>query len=171
MKTHSKHSKASHSGFTLIEVLITLVIFAVGLLGLATLQLRGMQYIHSAYVRTQAQVLSYDMLDRLRANRVVAMNTNSYDWDLDAEPAALATNCATTVCTGAQMALFDIYEWRKIVSEHLPQGKGEIKKLDLGSGSRIYTIEIEWLDDRTIDVNDADDFSDRFQTFIFKAEL
>lgn len=165
-----KKKSNKQSGFTLIEVLITLVIFAVGLLGLATLQLRGMQFVHSAYIRTQVQVLSYDLLDRLRANRDLAMTTTSYDWELTAEPAALATNCATAVCTDAQMALFDIFEWRQIVSEMLPQGQGSIKQ-ETTSGHVYYTIEIKWLDKRSRDANDTSDFSDRFETFIFKAEL
>jgi type IV pilus assembly protein PilV len=171
MKIHSKHSKARLSGFTLIEVLITLVIFAVGLLGLATMQLQGMQYIHSAYVRTQAQVMSYDILDRLRANRIEAMNTNNYTWLLNADPLPLVTNCTTAVCTESQMALYDIFEWRQLVAEHLPQGRGDISFETLATGGRLYTIEIRWLDDRTIEVEDNADFNDRFQTFEFKAEL
>ena len=166
-----KQKLNSQSGFTLIEVLITLVIFAVGLLGLATLQLRGMQYIHSAYIHTQVQILSYDMLDRLRANRIEAMSNNTYTWELTADPDAPGTNCATSACTDTQMAQFDIFEWREILSEHLPQGKGAISFENLATGGRLYTIDIRWLDDRSKEVEDDADFNQRFQTFSFKAEL
>ena len=58
----------THSGFTLIEVLISMLILAVGLLGLAGLQATGLRNNLSAYNRSQATQLAYDMADRMRAN-------------------------------------------------------------------------------------------------------
>jgi len=55
-------------GFTLVEVLITVIIMAVGLLGVAGLQLAGMRSNHSAFLRTQATVAAYDLIDRMRAD-------------------------------------------------------------------------------------------------------
>ena len=170
MKTLIRSKHSFQSGFTLIEVLITLVIVAVGLLGLASLQLRAMQFVHGAYIQTQVQVLAYDMLDRLRANRIEALETPSYVLAVTDTPSA-PTNCATTVCTATQMAAFDIYEWRKILNEHLPQGKGAIALEDLASGGRMYTIQVQWLDNRSIEVTDAASFAKRFETFTFKVEL
>lgn len=54
------------SGFTLIEVLVTLVVLSVGLLGLAGLQLVGMRGNHSAYLRTRATLAAADLVDRMR---------------------------------------------------------------------------------------------------------
>jgi len=171
MKTQYNKHKRTASGFTLIEVLITLVIIAVGILGLASLQLRAMQFVHDAYIRSQVQVLAYDMVDRLRANNLVAMGTNHYNWQLTAIPSAVATNCATTTCTATQMATFDIIEWRQILDEHLPQGTGGIRWDPSSTTGRIYTIEIRWLNDRSIVVTDATSFNKRYETFTFKAEL
>lgn len=53
-------------GFTLMEVLVTVVVVTVGLLGLAALQLSAMKSNHSAMLRTQATVLAADLLDRIR---------------------------------------------------------------------------------------------------------
>lgn len=61
-------------GFTLLEVLIALLILSVGLLGIAGLQLTGLRSNHSAYLRSQATILAYDLLDRLRANRAQAQS-------------------------------------------------------------------------------------------------
>ena len=58
-------------GFSLIEVLVALLVLAIGLLGLAALQAQGLRFNHDAYVRTQATHLAYDIIDRMRAN-----NTN-----------------------------------------------------------------------------------------------
>jgi type IV pilus assembly protein PilV len=64
--------KSSQSGFTMIEVLVTLVILLIGLLGLAALQSRAQVLETESYQRTQALVLLRDISDRLSANRVDA---------------------------------------------------------------------------------------------------
>ena len=67
--------KKSHGGFTLIEVLVTLVILAVGLLGIASLQLKGAQFNHDAVLRSQISTLAYDIADRVRlAGSTLASN-------------------------------------------------------------------------------------------------
>ena len=116
------------SGFSLIEVLITLVILSFGLMALAYLQLRSMQLNHGAYLRTQIQVLTYDMVDRLRANRTEAMTTSNYQLALATEPPEPATNCNALICSENQMAQFDLYEWRQYLANYLPQGKGAIHR-------------------------------------------
>ena len=59
-------------GFTLIEILVTVVILAVGLLGLGALQVRVQQAELEAYQRIQALTLLSDMVDRINANRQTA---------------------------------------------------------------------------------------------------
>ena len=56
-------------GAGLIEVLVTVLILGTSLLALAALQSRSLQYNHSAYLRSQANILAYDILDRVRINR------------------------------------------------------------------------------------------------------
>jgi type IV pilus modification protein PilV len=57
------------SGFTLIEVLVALVIVALGMLGNAMLQLQGMKNSNDAYLRSQIGLFAYDISDKIRANR------------------------------------------------------------------------------------------------------
>ena len=59
----------SDSGFTLIEVLVALVIVALGMLGNAMLQLQGMKNSNDAYLRSQIGIFAYDIADKIRANR------------------------------------------------------------------------------------------------------
>ena len=60
--------KRINDGFTLIEVLVALLILAVGLLGIAALQFKGMRYSNDAFMRSQITFLAYDIADRIRAN-------------------------------------------------------------------------------------------------------
>ena len=57
-----------NAGFTLIEVLIAMLVLAVSLLGLAGLQATSLRNNQSAYNRSQATQLAYDLADRMRAN-------------------------------------------------------------------------------------------------------
>src|SRR5574343_439121 len=67
----------TYTGFTLIEVLIAMLVLAIGLLGLATLQTYSLRSNLSAYTRGQATQLLYDMSDRMRANSSLANATTS----------------------------------------------------------------------------------------------
>lgn len=64
--------RAAASGFSMIEVLIALLVLAIGLLGFALLQTMNLRYTQSAQYRTQATNLAYDLLDQMRANRYQA---------------------------------------------------------------------------------------------------
>lgn len=65
-------SPARAAGFTMIEVLVALVVLALGLLGFALLQTMNLRYAQSANFRTQATNLAYDLIDQMRANRLQA---------------------------------------------------------------------------------------------------
>ncbi|MTW23044.1 type IV pilus modification protein PilV [Allochromatium palmeri] len=67
-------------GVTLIEVLITVIVLAIGLLGFAALQMTSLQSSYSSYLRMQASWLAYDLTDRMRASRSETLNGN-YDDD------------------------------------------------------------------------------------------
>lgn len=62
-------SSAKQHGFSLVEILVTLVIVMIGLLGLAGVQVRAHQAELESYQRAQALVLVADMADRISANR------------------------------------------------------------------------------------------------------
>jgi type IV pilus assembly protein PilV len=57
------------SGFTLIEVLITVLITSIGLLALAAMQVRALQDSHSSFQRTLVIVQANDLVERLWAGR------------------------------------------------------------------------------------------------------
>ena len=118
---------ASRSGgFTLVEVLVTVVIFSVGLLGLAGLQATGIKLNHSSLLRSQATLLAYDIVDSMRANRA---NIASYERDKNAGKYSSPTT----------MAEKDINVWLDNLTDSLPSGKGAVAI----NGSRA-TVELYW---------------------------
>ncbi len=134
--------KHHNAGFTMIEVLITMVILSVGLLGLAGMQANGLKSNHLAYMRSQATLLAYDMSDRMRANMagVTAGNYNSLSGAPPAYPPT--TNCDAVTCTPADMAIYDYANWDFELDDKLPKGEG---KIAVASG--IFTITVMWDDD------------------------
>ena len=67
-------------GFSLIEVLVAMIILAVGLLGIAGLFANSLKSADNAYMHSQAVVLAYDMGDRIRAKAELAQ-ADLYEWN------------------------------------------------------------------------------------------
>jgi type IV pilus assembly protein PilV len=100
-------------GFTLIEVLISMVILAIGLLGLAAMQGISLRDNQDAYYYQQATLLAYEMQDRIRGN-------SNVDW-LSISPNYSTTNCVTAPgCPAADMAKNDLGYWEDSVKAILP---------------------------------------------------
>ena len=59
---------ARQRGITLIEILVAVVLTAVGLLGLAGLQLRGIQVNQGSSMRSLAAIMAEDLADRMRSD-------------------------------------------------------------------------------------------------------
>lgn len=113
-------------GFTLVEVMVAMVIFSVGLLGLAGLQSLGMTNNQTAYNRTVAMQMAYNMSDRMRTN-ITQVDAGAYNAvPALAVPAPLGTNCIAAPCTALQLAAFDIFEWHTTIAAELPQGRGSV---------------------------------------------
>lgn len=125
-------------GFTLIEVLVALLVLSIGLLGFAGLQAASLRFNHSAYMRTQATNLAYDIADRMRANRQAALG-GDYDIGYTDFP---APDAGSTEPIAAQ----DLDQWSELVEGNLTQGEGEIV---VGTGcNNCLTVRLRWLDDR-----------------------
>ncbi len=128
-------------GFTLVEVLVAVSVFSVGLLGLAGLQSYALRTNHSAYLRTQATILSYDIVDRMRANRDQA-KIGGYDIALGTA-APSSTDCATPTanCTPAQISQFDLAYWVNSLNAFLPSGDASIART-----GNVVTVTVRWDD-------------------------
>lgn len=120
------------SAFTLLEVMIALVIFSIGLLGLAGLQSAGIRNNQISYSRTIAQQLVYDMADRIRSNPTVDYSTVG----------GAANDCVNNNCNIATMAEFDVFEWNSAITDPtspLRNAAGFI--VNNGNG---FTVHVGW---------------------------
>ena len=144
-----------NAGFTLIEVLIAMVVLAIGLLGLAGLQVTSLKNNQSAYNRSQATQLAYDLADRMRANVAGAATYTS-------GTAAAIANCKnTTGCSPAEMAVNDLFEWNSAISAALPNG---------GTGTItisgvVYSITISWTENRDDNADGVSDITSFITSF------
>ncbi len=108
-------------GFTLIEVLVTLVILMFGLLGIAGLMAKGQRVSFEAYQRHQGLALANDMAERMRANRSQAtdyaagapsplgLGTGTAYATLS--PVASITDCGASNCSTANLVTYDLAQW------------------------------------------------------------
>ncbi len=147
------------TGFSLFEVLIALLVLSVGLLGLANLQGQSMSSSYNAHLRTQATSLAQSMVDRMRANRNYAQIAGgNYENTLSDSPPDTSVDCAASVCTAAEMALFDVKEWKcnlgmyidnancngLVEQSTLPNGTGSVSAPDAVTGQTMVTVQ--WTD-------------------------
>jgi type IV pilus assembly protein PilV len=114
---------ARHSGFTMIEVLVTLVIMMFGLLGIAGLILKGQKAGYEAYQRNQALILAMDMAEKMKTNRLANGQINSaqylaggaFGMPLGVAAVAVPANCIVGTCTGNNLIDFDLATWNNLL--------------------------------------------------------
>lgn len=169
------NNRRLNAGFTLIEVMIAIVIFSIGLLGVAAMQFVGLRDSNRSNDRSVATVLAYDIIDRIRANPQGAQ-AGGYEIDPTAgnHPSAPTvaggaypedhcktdfTGTATAdICSSDEMAAADAYDWFISVQNALPGGLAEVSCTDSIAGDGItcsqgstYTVTILWDDERSGD--------------------
>lgn len=119
-------------GFSLLEVLITMLIVSFGLLGIAGIIVTSLKNNQSSYARSQASLMVNDIVDRMRANRSSAEASPS--------PYVLALGASPS---GAGIATDDLTEWRAALASNLPSGTGAVAVDD---ATKKVTVTVQWDD-------------------------
>lgn len=122
--------------------MVAVFILAIGLLGLAGLQVASLKSNHSAQLRTEAIINVYDIIDRMRINKVVA-KSGGYD---------IALGVAAPV--SAAIVDTDRAAWKAALGVALPSGDGAIS-----TATGITTITVQWDDSRGLGGNNTQQFS------------
>ena len=109
-----KNQIAAQKGVTMIEVLVSVIVLSIGLLGLAGLQSAGLTHNQSASFRSTATMMTYSVLESIRANRTEANNGN-YNIAL-----------GTAKPTGDAIYQKDLNNWMTELALRLPTGLGSV---------------------------------------------
>lgn len=111
-------------GATLLEMMVSLFVMGVGMLGVLGLQTQAMRFNHQAYSYSQAVFLAQEILERMRAN---PNDANNYTFNFE-DSVSASKNCdaPNAGCTPAQLREWDVANWQESIANRLPAGKGQI---------------------------------------------
>lgn len=141
----ARHNSAFlQAGVSMVEVLVAIVVSAIGLFSLMTMQMNAVSNNHSAYLRGQASLMANTMIDHLRANETLAL-AGGYDIGLTATPPE-----------GSDMPTQDLTQWRDHLTNILPSGTGSI---DCSSATKICNLVVQWDDSRGTSGSNVQQFS------------
>jgi type IV pilus assembly protein PilV len=146
------------AGFSMVEVLVSLLILSIGLLGMVALQARAIQENQGAYLRSQASIETYDILERMRANKAAA-EAGAYNIAMG----------VTKISSSNAMAKIDLNDWVTGLSTSLPSGKGSIS-----CSAASCTVAVQWFDNAVNDDTNNDkvvDDKDKYQTITLVTTL
>jgi type IV pilus assembly protein PilV len=137
------------AGFSLVELMVAVIVLAIGLLGIAKLSLGTVQANGSAFMRTQATQLIQQVVDDMRANQPAAAS-GSYNVALGVNPGG-APNCVTAACSAQQIASFDLARWYTLLTTLLPSGQGSVSVVQAtnpttGSLENTAIVTVTWND-------------------------
>ncbi|MFE0501803.1 type IV pilus modification protein PilV [Lysobacter soli] len=147
-------SARQQGGFSLIEVLIALLVLALGLLGLAFMQVLNVRYTGSAEHRTMATNLAGEVLDMMRSNPRHVVVYQRLTEDSFAGVTEPAGGCST-VAEDAASALENIDRWRCDVVSQLPGGTGQVEIDGTQATGYTVTVTVSWTDDVGADDDEA----------------
>ena len=114
---HFRSGPSRQRGIGLIEVMIAVLVFSVGILALAASQLAAKRSIYEATQRSIATGLTRDIIERMRSNKnqldaYVVTNIG----DEASLLSAAATDCSSASCTPAELAAYDLVEWESLLT-------------------------------------------------------
>lgn len=128
-------------GSSLIEVLVSLFILAIGLLGILGMQVKSVQFTQSADAYTRAMNLANDIAERIRTN---PKNVSAYA--SETIPTTEPTSCKTgtigtsAACSATDLVKWDLFSWSNTVKNSLPVGTGSISLKTQGSKNYLQVI-------------------------------
>ena len=146
------NSYKDQQGFTLIEVMVSLLILAIGLLGMTALQNEALKFNYAALIDSQAQYLMTDIAERIRANA----GNNLYALEFTEDAPTANIDCGAASCTSNQMAAWDLNQWRAKVEDedYMPNGESQIL-FDSVTRTFIISIRYDWSQLGGVDITDG----------------
>lgn len=124
-------AKRLNTGFSLIEVLISMIVLSIGVIGTVGMQVTALRTIQQSAFQTRASQIAADMADAIRASMLKAGGNGEaisfpqldYKASNEVEPTPPASLCYVKVCDPQAYVDFEIYEWKKRIHSDLPGGR------------------------------------------------
>jgi len=141
MRSHGRHCIGSRAqrGVGLIEVLISLLVLSIGMLGLAGLQLFSLRNNQGAMERSMAVVETHSIVDAMRADRASAL------------AGAFDTGGESETESGTSFASQSLATWQENLSKTLGStARGTVECEISGANAGVCTIRVTWSDDRSV---------------------
>ena len=143
-------------GFSLIEVMVAVLIVAVGILGVAGMQVVSLQQNRNALLRDQALQAGNDILDRMRVNPMDYSTVELID-----APVA-GRDCVASTCSPTQMRDYDRAQWKCRINPFNAEGEIYSVCTDFGIGRAslpgglgsitlvggVQVVTVQWVSDR-----------------------
>ena len=152
--------KANNSGSTLVEVLVSMVIFGLGVVGFVAMQLQSIEVVNDAYYRSQAIAVAQDVIERIKANSAGWPESyKSQQWSgLNAPVSKPCFNerlpliasgkskesLQESICASPDaIALYDQFEVSNFLMVALPEAKVSIRQ-NCSTGTGLACVEVSW---------------------------
>ncbi len=145
-----RRPRCAHTGSSLIEALVAMLVLSIGLLGIAGLSAASLRYSQGGWARASISSGLSDLADRVRANPTATVNayafaTTNYAAQrtaLEAGDVAITTDCMTTTCTALELADFHLTEWRLGLNRSMPGSAVWVS----GRRDEGYQATVMWFD-------------------------
>lgn len=153
-------------GFSLLEVLIAIALTALGLLAMLGVQLRTLADTQASVRRAQAIRLIEDLGERMKTHPHALLDLDAYVMDWAAGTAApmtqqAGTHCDSAACSHAELAAYDLREWKRAVERALPLGNAKtfVAPAEAGSGAdrRQLGVMVRWRENERVTGDDRSD--------------
>lgn len=109
------NSSKIQKGFSLLESMIAIIVMVLGILGILGAQMKTLADTQASVRRAQAIRLIGDLGERLQNNPDALGNLSTYTTS-----PKTSNDCSSAVCTPAELATYDIKQWRTNVTNTLP---------------------------------------------------
>jgi len=132
--------RSFQQGLTLIEVLVSVIILSIGILGMLAMQTTGLKSNQSSFHRTQAVIVAYDIIDRMRANPT-GVSEGFYN-SINTNNSGGEPNCSGG-CAPQERANWDAAQWAKNFDDDsniFPDGLGTVD----ANGDGTFNVTVQW---------------------------
>jgi type IV pilus assembly protein PilV len=151
----SRATPRQRAGFSLVEVLVALVVIAVGMLGIAKMHALALSGTGAAGTRSLIAIEAAGLAAALHANRdywaattQLTTNINASGGTASVDVFPTATNCVATTCSSAQIAAYDTQSFGAALAQIVPAANANISCQN-GVPPQSCTITITWLESIT----------------------